>query len=56
MLVALFTLVEPRHVAVDPEDAAWQVSSRRTLVAQNALRGITLQALVSRGIRRGDIV
>jgi multidrug resistance protein len=56
VLVALFTLKEPRHVAVDPDDAGWQVSSRRALAAQNALRGITLQALVSRGIRRGDIV
>jgi multidrug resistance protein len=56
VLVALFTLKEPRHVAVDPGDAGWQVSSRRALAAQNALRGITLQALVSRGIRRGDIV
>ncbi len=56
VLVALFTLKEPRHVAVDPGDVAWQVSSRRALAAQNALRGISLQALVSRGIRRGDIV
>jgi MFS family permease len=56
VLVALFTLVEPRHVAVDPKDAVWQISNRRALAAQNALRGIALQALIARGIRREDIV
>jgi MFS family permease len=50
-LAALTVLREPRHLAGQPDDVDWQVSTRRTLAAQAVLRGLVLQAVDARELR-----
>jgi MFS family permease len=49
--LAFALLREPRHVAAEAEDLAWQVSGKRALAAQAALRGVVLRARAVREAR-----
>jgi len=50
-LLAAVSLREPRHVAVEARDLAWEVSAQRALAAQAALRGVVLRATAARQAR-----
>jgi MFS family permease len=47
-LLAAILLKEPEHLQEQVMDSSWQVSSRRSLAAQSAMRGIVLQAQAAR--------
>ena len=50
-ILSLIVLKEPRHIAAESKDIAWQVSAKRSLAAQATLHGIVLHALSTRKTR-----
>jgi multidrug resistance protein len=51
MVLALIVLREPEHAAKDTIDTTWEISNRRSMVAQASLRGIVLRAKTRRAKR-----
>ena len=47
-VLALAFLREPRHVAEEIGDAAWELTARRAMAAQASLRGVVLRARTTR--------
>ncbi len=55
-LLALAVLRNPRPAAEEMDDAAWEISNKRSLAAQTSLRGIVMRAAMERerhGVLRG---
>ncbi len=51
VVLALTVLKEPRRIAKESDDVAWEVSNKRCIAAQASLRGIVLSASSTRQAR-----